>query len=98
MTDALPQAAEKKGGGNTSHLSVIDGAGLAVSLTTTAGESAGFVVPGTGYIANNILGEADLHPNGFHTRQPGQRIPTMMTPTIVLKKWQNAAGGRQRRQ
>lgn len=76
---------EKKGGGNTSHLSVIDGDGLAVSLTTTAGESAGYVVPGTGYIPNNILGEADLHPNGFHTRTAGQRIPTMMTPTIVLK-------------
>jgi len=80
-----PGIPEKKGGGNTSHLSVIDGEGLAVSLTTTAGESAGFVVPGTGYIPNNILGEADLHPNGFHTRPAGQRIPTMMTPTIVLK-------------
>ena len=77
---------EKKGGGNTSHLSVIDGDGLAVSLTTTAGESAGYVVPGTGYIPNNILGEADLHPNGFHARLAGQRIPTMMTPTIVLKE------------
>lgn len=76
---------EKRGGGNTSHLSVIDADGLAVSLTTTAGESAGFIVPGTGYIPNNILGEADLHPNGFHTRPAGQRIPTMMTPTIVLK-------------
>lgn len=80
-----PGIPEKKGGGNTSHLSVIDGDGLAVSLTTTAGESAGFIVPGTGYIPNNILGEADLHPNGFHTRPAGQRIPTMMTPTIVLK-------------
>ena len=77
---------EKKGGGNTSHLSVIDGDGLAVSLTTTAGESAGYIIPGTGYIPNNILGEADLHPNGFHTRPAGQRIPTMMTPTIVLKQ------------
>jgi gamma-glutamyltranspeptidase/glutathione hydrolase len=80
-----PTVPEKKGGGNTSHLSVIDGDGLAVSLTTTAGESAGYVVPGTGYIPNNILGEADLHPNGFHTRPAGQPIPTMMTPTIVLK-------------
>ncbi|MBE2222028.1 MAG: gamma-glutamyltransferase [Anaerolineae bacterium] len=80
-----PGIPEKKGGGNTSHLSVIDGDGLAVSLTTTAGESAGFVVPGTGCIPNNILGEADLHPHGFHTRPAGQRIPSMMTPTIVLK-------------
>ncbi len=69
---------------DTSHLSVIDGDGLAVSLTTTAGESAGYVVPGTGYIPNNILGEADLHPNGFHSSPPGKRIATMMTPTVVL--------------
>ncbi len=79
-------APEPVGPGNTSHLSVIDGTGLAVGLTTTAGESAGYVVPGTGYIPNNICGEADLHPAGFHRRPAGQRIPTMMTPTIVLHK------------
>jgi len=69
---------------DTSHISVIDEHGMAVSLTTTAGESAGYVVPGTGYIPNNILGEADLHPDGFHKRPAGSRIPTMMTPAIVL--------------
>lgn len=80
----LPTLSEPSFHPDTSHLSVIDESGLAVSLTTTAGESAGYIVPGTGYIPNNILGEADLHPAGFHTRPPGQRIPTMMTPTIVL--------------
>ncbi|MFQ5436980.1 MAG: gamma-glutamyltransferase family protein, partial [Anaerolineae bacterium] len=80
-----PFVAEPPAPNNTSHLSVIDEDGLAVSLTTTAGESAGYVVPGTGYIPNNIMGEGDLHPNGFHSRPPGERIPTMMTPTIVLK-------------
>ncbi|MEW5987164.1 MAG: gamma-glutamyltransferase [Chloroflexota bacterium] len=80
-----PSAAEPPGPANTSHLSVIDEEGLAVSLTTTAGESAGYVVPGTGYIPNNILGEADLHPQGFHRRPAGQRISTMMTPAIVLQ-------------
>jgi gamma-glutamyltranspeptidase/glutathione hydrolase len=69
---------------DTSHISVIDGQGLAVSLTTTAGESAGYLLPGTGMIPNNILGEEDLHPAGFHTMPAGQRINTMMTPTIVL--------------
>jgi gamma-glutamyltranspeptidase/glutathione hydrolase len=83
-----PAFAELKGPSATSHLSVIDGDGLAVSLTTTAGESAGYVVPGTGYIPNNMLGEADLHPAGFHTRPAGQRIPTMMTPTVVLENGQ----------
>jgi len=76
---------EPKGPNNTSQISVIDDEGLMVSLTTTAGESAGYVVPQTGYIPNNMLGEEDLHPHGFHTRPAGQRIPTMMTPTIILK-------------
>lgn len=80
--------AEPPAPNNTSHLSVVDGDGLAVSLTTTAGESAGYVVPGTGFIPNNMMGEADLHPNGFHSRAAGQRIPTMMTPVIVLKNGQ----------
>lgn len=91
---------EPVGPGNTSHLSVIDGDGLAVSLTTTAGESAGYVVPGTGYIPNNICGEADLHPAGFHTRPAGQRIPTMMTPVVVLRNGQTrlvlGSGGSER--
>jgi gamma-glutamyltranspeptidase / glutathione hydrolase len=69
---------------DTSHISVVDGQGMAVSLTTTAGESAGYVVPNTGYIPNNILGEEDLHPGGFHNLPPGKRISTMMTPTVVL--------------
>lgn len=77
--------AEPPGPSHTSHLSVIDADGLAIGLTTTAGESAGYVVPGTGYIPNNMLGEEDLHPKGFHSRPAGQRIPTMMTPTVVLQ-------------
>ena len=85
---ASPFAPEPPAPNNTSHLSVVDGDGLAVSLTTTAGESAGYVVPGTGYIPNNMMGEADLHPNGFHSRPAGQRILTMMTPVILLKDGQ----------
>ncbi len=80
---SLP-AIEQTGPANTSHLSVIDGEGMTVSLTTTAGESAGYVVPDTGFIPNNMMGEEDLHPLGFHSRPAGRRIPTMMTPTIVL--------------
>jgi gamma-glutamyltranspeptidase/glutathione hydrolase len=82
---ALITPPEPKGPSNTSHISIIDSDGMAVSLTTTAGESAGYVVPQTGYIPNNMLGEEDLHPHGFHTRAAGERIPTMMSPTIVLK-------------
>jgi gamma-glutamyltranspeptidase/glutathione hydrolase len=79
---------ENPGASNTSHMSVIDEDGLTVSLTTTAGESAGYVVPGTGFIPNNIMGEEDLHPHGFHTRPAGKRISTMMTPAIVLYEGQ----------
>jgi gamma-glutamyltranspeptidase/glutathione hydrolase len=32
---------------------------------------------------NNMLGEEDLNPNGFHQLPPGQRLASMMTPTIV---------------
>ncbi len=70
---------------NTSHLSVLDGQGNLIALTTTAGEGPGFIVPGTGIILNNILGEADLHPNGFLQGEPGKRIGSMMAPTLVLK-------------
>ena len=69
---------------NTSHISVLDGDGNLVALTTTAGETPGFVVPGTGVILNNILGESDLHPNGFLQGRPGVRIGSMMAPTVVL--------------
>lgn len=82
---ATPFVPEPPAPNNTTHLSVIDGNGLAVSLTTTAGESAGYLVPGSGFIPNNMMGEEDLHPNGFHSRPPGVRLPTMMTPAIVLK-------------
>lgn len=78
-----PAVPERAGPGNTSHISIIDGEGMAVALTTTAGESAGYVVPGTGFIPNNILGEEDLNPHGFHRWPAGQRIPTMMTPAFV---------------
>jgi gamma-glutamyltranspeptidase/glutathione hydrolase len=86
LAGRVPSAtvAEPSGPSNTSHLSVMDADGLAVGLTTTAGESAGYVVGGTGYIPNNMLGEEDLHPHGFHVRPPGRRIPTMMTPAVIL--------------
>ena len=33
---------------------------------------------------NNMMGEDDLHPDGFHTMEPGLRISSMMAPTMVL--------------
>ena len=34
---------------------------------------------------NNMLGEEDLNPNGFHNWTHSHRLPTMMSPTIVTK-------------
>lgn len=81
-----PAPPEPRGPAATSHLSTIDRDGMAVSLTTTAGESAGHVVAGTGLIPNNMMGEADLHPRGFHQSIPGERLLTMMTPLLAFKK------------
>ncbi|MCB0167799.1 MAG: gamma-glutamyltransferase, partial [Anaerolineae bacterium] len=76
------------GPSNTTHISVADQNGMMVSVTTSAGESAGFVVGDTGVILNNMLGEIDLHPGGFHQLPPGHRLQTMMTPTLVLHQGQ----------
>ncbi|MDQ6982561.1 MAG: gamma-glutamyltransferase, partial [Mariprofundus sp.] len=52
--------------GSTTHISIVDRDGMAVSLTTSNGEGSGIVVPGTGIHLNNMLGEEDINPLGFH--------------------------------
>jgi gamma-glutamyltranspeptidase / glutathione hydrolase len=71
--------------GSTTHVSVIDREGRACSLTTSNGASSGVIVPGTGVHLNNMLGEQDLNPLGFHRHPPGRRLPSMMAPTAVLR-------------
>jgi gamma-glutamyltranspeptidase/glutathione hydrolase len=71
--------------GSTTHVSVLDGEGGACSVTCSNGEGAGIVVPGTGIHLNNVLGEQDLNPLGFHRFPPGRRLPSMMAPTVVLR-------------
>lgn len=80
-----PPTAPPRSLGSTTHISVIDSQGMACALTSSNGEGCGYVVPATGIIGNNFLGEADLHPRGFHQAPAGQRITSMMCPTIVLK-------------
>jgi gamma-glutamyltranspeptidase / glutathione hydrolase len=71
--------------GSTTHISVLDAAGLACSVTTTNGEGSGVVVPGTGIHVNNIMGEEDLNPLGFGRHPGGLRMPSMMAPTLVTR-------------
>ena len=70
--------------GSTTHIAVIDGDGLACSATCTNGECSGVIVPGTGIHLNNIMGEEDLNPHGFHLHPAGRRMPSMMAPTVVM--------------
>ncbi len=67
----------------TTHISVIDAAGNAAAATITNGESNGHVVPGLGFMLNNMLGEEDLNPQGFHLWQPDMRLSSMMAPTLL---------------
>jgi gamma-glutamyltranspeptidase / glutathione hydrolase len=71
--------------GATTHISVLDGSGSACSVTCTNGEGSGIVVPGTGIHLNNVMGEEDLSPLGFHTHPAGWRMPSMMAPSVVLR-------------
>ncbi len=70
--------------GSTTHISVLDAEGAACSVTCSNGSASGVVVPGTGVHLNNMLGEQDLNPGGFHRHPPGRRMPSMMSPTVVL--------------
>ena len=69
----------------TTHVSVADKDGNCASMTCSNGEGAGYFAPGTGVMMNNMMGEDDLHPGGFHSSPPGQRVFSMMSPSLLLK-------------
>ncbi|MCP5151143.1 MAG: gamma-glutamyltransferase [Ectothiorhodospiraceae bacterium] len=68
----------------TTQVSVIDAAGNLASLTLSNGEGSGYVVPGTGVVMNNMLGEDDLNPGGFQRWSTDTRLVSMMAPSAVL--------------
>ncbi len=89
-TDLLAQYEElfleramKKGG--TTHISIMDKDRNAASVTISSGEGAGYFIPNTGIMLNNMLGEEDLNPLGYHRWLCNERISSMMAPTIVKK-------------
>jgi gamma-glutamyltranspeptidase/glutathione hydrolase len=71
--------------GSTSHISIIDKDGMAVSMTSSNGEGSGIVVPGTGIHLNNMLGEEDINPLGFHKLPAGTTLSSMMAPSIFMQ-------------
>ena len=81
----------------TTHFSIVDSEGNAVSITTTLNGSYGnkVVVAGSGFILNNEMDDFSIKPgvpNMFgliggeaNAIQPGKRMLSSMTPTIVEK-------------
>lgn len=79
----------------TTHYSVVDGEGLAVSVTYTleAGYGSGIVVPGAGFLLNNEMGDFNAGPGLTDERgligtepnlaRPEQRMLSSMSPSIV---------------
>jgi gamma-glutamyltranspeptidase / glutathione hydrolase len=78
--------------GSTTHIAVLDAEGNCASVTCSNGTGSGVVVPGTGVHLNNMLGEEDLNPQGFHKIPPGQRVSSMMSPTLALRDGKVALG------
>jgi gamma-glutamyltranspeptidase / glutathione hydrolase len=66
----------------TTHVSVVDADGTAAALSSTLGSGSG-VFRG-GVQLNNMLGELDVI--GHLPRAPGTRLPTMLSPTLVLEE------------
>jgi gamma-glutamyltranspeptidase/glutathione hydrolase len=85
--EGLESAAGELGSrlGSTTHLSTMDEDGACASVTCSNGSCSGVVVPGTGVHLNNMMGEEDLNPRGYHLHPPGVRVPSMMAPTVVLR-------------
>jgi gamma-glutamyltranspeptidase/glutathione hydrolase len=67
----------------TTHVSVIDAVGGAASMTCSTGCGSGWFAGDSGVHLNNMLGEGDLALASLVLR-PGDRITSMMSPTIVL--------------
>ncbi len=69
----------------TTHVSIADKDGNCASMTCSNGEGSGYFAPGTGVMLNNMMGEDDLHPDGFHSTPAGERVYSMMSPSMLMK-------------
>jgi len=69
----------------TTQISIADREDNVASMTISNGEGSGYYAPGTGIMLNNMMGEDDLHPEGFHACPPGQRVASMMSPSLLVQ-------------
>jgi gamma-glutamyltranspeptidase / glutathione hydrolase len=80
---AIARAYGSAAGGltGTTHVSVVDAEGRAAALSSTLGSGSGVFRGGSQL--NNMLGELDVI--GVVERPAGERLPSMMTPTLALQ-------------
>lgn len=94
---APSQIAQAHESDETTHFSVVDANGMAVSVTFTLENSYGLgaVVPGAGFLLNDEMGDFNGKPGltdstgligtEANLAKPGKRMLSSMTPTIIAK-------------
>ena len=72
--------------GSTTSFSVMDRDGNMVAVTKTINMffASGVVVPGTGIIMGDDMDDFELKPGSVNSIQPGKRMLSSMSPTLVL--------------
>ncbi len=86
LADALAHVTRRhRRSRGTTHVSIVDRDGNRAAMTTSNGSNSGVHLAGTGVMANNIMGEEDLHPGGPGAARPGGRIGSMMAPSVLLR-------------
>lgn len=70
----------------TTHVSVTDARGNAVSLTHSLGVNSGVVTPGLGFIYNNCMALFDPRPGHPNSLAPGKARAAMVAPTIIFRE------------
>ncbi len=83
----------------TSHISIVDGHGNALAMTTTIEDAFGARQMVKGFLLNNELTDFSFAPTGADGRpianrvQPGKRPRSSMAPTLVFEKLANGQRG-----
>ena len=91
LKSAFGKAADQPEYG-TSHISIVDGYGNAISMTTTIEAAFGARQMVNGFLLNNELTDFNLAPNNANGQptanrvQPGKRPRSSMSPTIMFDK------------
>ncbi|MDH3704232.1 MAG: gamma-glutamyltransferase, partial [Alphaproteobacteria bacterium] len=70
---------------HTTHISVLDGDGNAVSITHSLGMPSGVITDGLGFMYNGCMAVFDPRPGRAGSLAPGKRRFSSMSPTMLFK-------------